>query len=101
MSDSATGVVLILFLLGIYFLIPTHTFPGDSDVYLYHPGFFQGLWHGAVALGSITVGAFSKVDLFARDGGWWYQLGFLIGCLAFSWNVGILCVLCSFVMFVL
>jgi hypothetical protein len=49
-------------------------------------GFWFGLWHGLIACVAFVVGLFDdSVQIYERvNNGAWYDLGFLIGVMAFS-----------------
>ena len=60
------------------------------------PGFFQAVWHGLLAPYTLIVRIFVDIDMYAiPNGGWDYDLGFLIGiCLSyhFGWLATIVAV---------
>jgi len=44
------------------------------------PGFFAGLWHGAIAPIAFVVGLFTDARIYAfPNSGGWYDFGFLLG----------------------
>lgn len=48
------------------------------------PGFFSGLFHGFLMLFSLIGSVFTDVRVYAfPNGGFWYDLGFVIGASAF------------------
>jgi hypothetical protein len=52
------------------------------------PGFFMGLWHGAIAPLALVAGWFSDIRMYAfPNSGGWYDFGFLIG-LSAIWGGG-------------
>lgn len=52
------------------------------------PGFWSGLWHGAIAPFSLLGGLFTDIRVFAfPNTGWWYDFGFLLG-LSLFWGGG-------------
>lgn len=47
------------------------------------PGFFLGLWHGALAPWTLVLRLFLDIKMYAfPNAGWFYDFGFLIGLLA-------------------
>jgi len=52
------------------------------------PGFFSGLWHGAIAPIAFVGGLLSDIRMYAfPNTGSWYDFGFLIG-LSVVWGGG-------------
>ena len=48
------------------------------------PGFFLGLLHGYISLFSLIASLFTDVRIYAYpNSGWWYDLGFILGVMAF------------------
>jgi len=48
------------------------------------PGFFLGLVQGYISLFSLIASLFFDVRIYAYpNSGWWYDLGFVIGIMAF------------------
>jgi hypothetical protein len=48
------------------------------------PGFFLGLVQGYISLFSLIGGLFFDVRIYAfPNSGWWYDLGFVVGVMAF------------------
>jgi hypothetical protein len=48
------------------------------------PGFFLGLLHGYISLFSLIASLFVDVRIYAYpNSGWWYDLGFILGVMAF------------------
>ncbi len=48
------------------------------------PGFFLGLVHGYISLFSLIASLFVDVRIYAYpNSGWWYDLGFILGVMAF------------------
>ena len=73
--------VLLLLALGACASQPA---PPVPDV----PGFFSGLWHGAIAPLAFVGGLFTDIRMYAfPNTGSWYDFGFLIG-LSIVWGGG-------------
>ena len=54
--------------------------PPGSDL----PGFFLGLVQGYISLFALIASLFFDVRIYAYpNGGWWYDLGFVLGVMAF------------------
>jgi len=48
------------------------------------PGFFLGLLHGYISLFSLIASLFVDIRIYAYpNSGWWYDLGFILGVMAF------------------
>jgi hypothetical protein len=48
------------------------------------PGFFLGLVQGYISLFSLIGGLFFDIRIYAfPNSGWWYDLGFVLGVMAF------------------
>lgn len=61
--------------------------PGDLGA---TAGFWKGLWHGFISLFTFIISLFSdKVTIYeVHNNGGWYNLGFLLGVMAFYGGSG-------------
>ncbi len=77
-----TAVILVVFVYCISLSLPGPN-PGENlpDEHGNIAGFWQGFWHGLVALITLIFSFFSdKVNIYEiHNSGGWYNLGFMVG----------------------
>jgi len=87
---GVTGKIAVLFVLGI---VLAGCLAGPDSRWNDQPlprdppkaGFFAGLWHGLIAVITLILGIFTEFKIYEiNNGGWFYDLGFLVGVGAFS-----------------
>jgi len=74
---ALTGSLLVMLLIAACAHQPA---PPGADL----PGFFLGLVQGYISLFSLIGSLFFDVRIYAYpNSGWWYDLGFVLGVMAF------------------
>lgn len=96
------NIRLLAIFISLIFAVSGCHFVGDSDSAYGTSGFFAGLWDGAVLIWSIILTCFTDIQILdLRNSGFFYKVGFAVGALSISWNVGVFLGLISLILYIL
>ena len=92
---------LLTLLAAMLSLVGCH-FVGDSEAVIGSSGFFAGIWDGTVLIWSIVLTCFTDIQILdLHNSGFFYKVGFAMGSLFLSWNIGLILGFVSLVFYAL